>query len=122
MDAEGLFGRRGPLVGAGPVIRQIGYLPPARGRARTHRVDGGVAGDREQPARGRPPLAAVSGGRPPDVGERMLDDVLAVSTVADQTDYDRVHSPTVAPVELVEGRLVPPLGHQLEQILVAARG
>ena len=56
MDAEGLLGRRGPLVGAGSVIRQIGFLAAARGRARTHRVDGGVAGDREQPGRGRPPL------------------------------------------------------------------
>src|SRR5690348_6120029 len=121
MDVEGLLGGRGSLVGSGAFIQQVGYLPLAGGRAHPQRVERGVAGDRVQPTLGRPPLAAVSRGRPPDVDERLLDDVLAAGTVADQSDDERVHGPPVASVELVERRLVAPLGHQFEQILVAAR-
>src|SRR6476659_7090932 len=81
-------------------------------------VDGRVAGDREEPGRGRATLAPVAARRPPHRRERLLRGVVGRGVVAQHPLDERVDRAAVALVEDLEGLSVARDGDLFEQLFV----
>ena len=102
MDAPGEPRLLGAVGRAGRVRGGVGGLG-GRLDARAAAVGDRVAGDRVQPRRHRPALAAVCARRAPDRRERLLHGVLGPAAVAEPPDREAEHGSRVAPVEVAEG-------------------